>query len=217
MSTPVSRRPLRQDAERNRRRIVSAARDAFAEAGLDASMDEVARRAGVGIGTVYRRFPDKEALIDAVFEDALRNLVAIAREALDDADAWRGFRTYVERAMELNARNCGLHAVLGSREHGRERLDAARARMRPLVGKLVQRAQEQGALRPDFSPRDLPLLFAATGRVVELTREVDPDVWRRLLGLVLDGLRADAATPLPHPPLRPSQLALLGLRGRRSA
>ena len=218
MRAPVSGKPLRQDAERNRRRIVSAARDAFADEGLDASMEEVARRAGVGIGTVYRRFPDKEALIDAVFDEALRDVVAIAREALGDPDAWRGLCTYLERAMELNAKNYGLHAVLGSREHGRERLDAARARMRPLVGKLVERAQEQGTLRPDFSPRDLPLLFAATGRVVELTREADAELWRRFLALLLDGLRTEGATPLPHPPLRASQLALLGLhRGRRSS
>jgi len=215
MSTPVSDRPLRQDAERNRERIVAAARDAFAQGGLDVSMDEVARRAGVGIGTVYRRFPDKEALIDAVFEDALRELVAIARETLADPDAWRGFASYLERVMVLNAENRGLHAVMGSREHGRDRLDAVRARMRPLVGKLVERAQEEGTLRSDFSPLDLPLVFAAAGRIAELTGDVDPELWRRFLGVLLDGLRAGSATPLPHPPLRASQLARLGHRAAR--
>jgi len=218
VSIPVSDRPLRQDAERNRERIVVAAREAFADGGLDISMEEVARRAGVGIGTVYRRFPDKEALIDAVFEDTLRDLVAIVREALDDPDAWRGFCSYLERVMELNAKNRGLHAMLGSQEHGRDRIDAMRARMRPLTRKLIERAQEQGALRTDFSPRDLPLVFAAAGRIVELAKDADPDLWRRFLALLLDGLRAEGATPLPHPPLRPSQVARLGLhRSRRSA
>jgi len=180
-------------------------------------MEEVARRAGVGIGTVYRRFPDKEALIDAVFEDALRDLVAIVREALDEPDAWRGFCAYLERVMALNANNRALHAVLGSQEHGRGRLDAIRARMRPLTRKLIERAHEQGTLRADFSPGDLPLVFAAAGRVVELTQAADPDVWRRFLALLLDGLRAEGATPLPHPALRPSQISRLGLhRARRS-
>jgi len=137
MSIPVSDRPLRQDAERNRERIVFAARDAFADGGIDVTMDEVARRAGVGIGTVYRRFPDKEALIDAVFEERLRELGEIAREALDEPDAWRGFTTYLERAMALNAANRGLHAVIGSQEHGRDRLAALKARIRPLAARLV--------------------------------------------------------------------------------
>jgi len=218
MSTPVSDRPLRQDAERNRERIVAAARDAFAERGLDVPIEEVARRAGVGIGTVYRRFPDKEALIDAVFEDALRDLVAIVRAALDEPDAWRGFSRYLERIMELNAKNRGLHAVFESQQHGRERLDALRARLRPLTHKLVERAQQQGTLRPDFSPRDLPLVFAAAGRVVELTEDAGPDLWRRFLALLLDGLRAEGATPLPQPPLTRPQLARVGVhRPRRSA
>jgi AcrR family transcriptional regulator len=206
---------LRQDAERNRTRIVGAARDAFAERGLDVSMDEIARRASVGIGTVYRRFPDKEALIDAVFEETLGDLVAIARDALREPDAWRGFCLYLERVMALNAANRGLHAVLGSQEHGRDRIAAVRSRMRPLAGRLIARAQEQGTLRPDFSVHDLPLVFAAGGRVLELTRDADPEVWRRYLGLVLDGLRAEGATPLPCPPLRASQLAHLRLRKSR--
>jgi AcrR family transcriptional regulator len=217
MSTPVTDRPLRQDAERNRERIVFAARDAFAEGGIDVSVEEVARRAGVGIGTVYRRFPDKEALIDAVFEEALRELVAIAREALADPDAWRGFSRYLERMMELNASNRGLHAVLARHEHGRDRLAAVKARIRPLAAQLVAHAQAQGTLRPDFSPTDLPVVVASLGRVIELTKDADPEVWRRYLGLLLDGLRTGAATPLPHPPLRTAQLARLRPLGRRPA
>jgi AcrR family transcriptional regulator len=217
MSIPVSDRPLRQDAERNRERIISAARDAFAESGIDATMEEVARRAGVGIGTLYRRFPDKEALIDAVFEETLRELGEMAREALEEPDAWRGFTAYLECAMALNAANRGLHAVIGSQQHGRNRLAAVKARMRPLVGRLVSRAQEEGTLRPDFSPADLPLVFASVGRVIELTKDEDPELWRRYLGLLLDGLRAEGATPLPRPPLRPAQLNRLGAaRLRRS-
>jgi AcrR family transcriptional regulator len=191
MQTPVGEeRPLRRDAKENRERIVSAAREAFAEHGLDAPLEEVARRAGVGIGTLYRRFATKEDLIDAVFEDVLRDLAAIAREALELPDAWEGFRTYVEQVVELNAANRGLHTILGARQHGRARLDAVRRRMRPLVGKLIARAQAEGALRPDFHGQDLRMLFAATGRVIELT-EGEPQLRRRFVGFLLDGLRAD--------------------------
>src|SRR4029079_15919418 len=112
MNVPVTERPLRRDAELNRQRIVEAAREAFAEVGIDAPMEEVARRAGVGMGTVYRRFPAKEDLIDAVFEEALADVEAIATEALQVPDAWTGFRLYIERTMELNAANRGLKDVI---------------------------------------------------------------------------------------------------------
>ena len=191
MSAPVTQeRPLRSDAERNRTRIVAAARDVFAELGIDAPVEEIARRAEVGVGTLYRRFPAKEDLIDAVFEDTLADLAAIAREALEADDAWAGFRSYVERVVELNASNRGLHAILASHAHGRTRLEALRRRMRPLVGKLIARAQAEGTLRPDFKGQDLRMIFAASGRVIELTAD-EPQLRRRFLGFVLDGLRAD--------------------------
>jgi AcrR family transcriptional regulator len=219
MQVPLTDRPLRKDAERNRTRIVDSAREAFAEVGIDAPMEEVARRAGVGVGTVYRRFPTKEDLIDAVFEEALRDLVAIANEALREPDPWQGFRVYLERTMELNAANRGLKDILGSREHGRDRLNAVRDRLRPLLRRLIAGAQAQGSLRADFAPTDLQLIYMATGRVMEATKDVAPDAWRRLLGLVLDGLQASAATPLPRAPLSDGQLihARVGRAGKGAA
>jgi AcrR family transcriptional regulator len=206
MAIPVTDRPLRRDAERNLERVLVAAREAFAEHGMEASVEEVARRAGVGIGTVYRRFPTKADLVDAVFEASLADLSTIAREALELADPWDGFCTFLERTLELNAANRGLHAVLATNEHGRERIAAVRRKMRPLVGRVIARAQEQGTLRPDFRPQDLSLIFMSAGRVVEMTADVAPEMWRRLLGLLLDGLRSEAATPLPHPALSFQQL-----------
>lgn len=206
MAIPVTVRPLRRDAERNLERVLVAAREAFAEHGMDASVEEVARRAGVGIGTVYRRFPTKADLVDAVFEASIADLSTIAREALELADPWDGFCMFLERALELNAANRGLHAVLATNEHGRERIAAARRKMRPLVGRVIARAQEQGTLRPDFRPQDLSLIFMSAGRVVEMTADVAPEMWRRLLGLLIDGLRSEAATPLPHPALSFQQL-----------
>jgi AcrR family transcriptional regulator len=88
-------RPLRRDAERNRLRILETAQQVFADRGLDVSLDEIAQHADVGVGTVYRRFPTKEALVDAVFEHRLEQLVAIGREALADTDAWRGLVAFL--------------------------------------------------------------------------------------------------------------------------
>ena len=178
-------------------------------------MEEIARRAGVGMGTLYRRFPTKEDLVDAVLEDAFGELVSVAEEALDEPDAWVGFCTFLERALALHGADRGLKDLVASSKHGRGRADAMRARLRPLIQQLVERAQEQGALRPDFAPQDVPMIFWTAGRVIETTSAVAPDFWRRYLGLLLDGLRAEAATPLPHPPLTRSQLGRA--TGRKAA
>jgi AcrR family transcriptional regulator len=199
-------RPLRCDAERNRDRILVAARAAFAADGIDVSVEEIARLAGVGMGTLYRRFPTKDDLIDAVLEDALADICLAAESALDEDDAWTGFSGFLERVFELHVRNRGLKDVIARRMQSRGRVEAARARMRPLVARLIARAQEQGSLRSDFTPEDMPMLFWTGGRVAEMTSSVAPEFWRRHLGLLLDGLRADAATPLPHPPLTRAQL-----------
>ena len=204
--TPTAQRPLRRDAERNRDRIVEAARTAFASDGIDVSVEEVARRAGVGMGTLYRRFPTKGDLIDAVLEDAFSEICQAAEEALELEDGWAGFTTFLERVFQLHVRNRGIKDVVASGQHDRRRLEALRAQMRPLVAELIRRAQEQGALRADFVPEDMPILIWTGGRVAELTSAVSPELWRRYLGFVLDGLRSDAATPLTHPPLTKEQL-----------
>jgi AcrR family transcriptional regulator len=204
--TKTTKRPLRRDAQANRERIVSAARAAFAAEGVRVPVEEIARRAGVGMGTLYRHFPAKEDLIDAVLEDAFGGFVGAAEQALDAEDAWAGFRSFLERVFELHVENRGLKDMLATRSHGRARVDAMRTRMRPLVSRLVERAQEQGALRADFRAEDMPLLFCTGDRVIEMTATVAPEFWRRYLGLLLDGLRAEAATALPHPSLTRAQL-----------
>ena len=199
-------RPLRRDAQANRERIVAAARAVFAAQGIDATVEEIARRAGVGMGTLYRRFPTKEELVDAVLEDAFGQFVHVAEEALAEDDAWAGFTGFLERSLALYGADRGLRDLAASSEHGRARADALRARWRPLIRQLVERAQEQGSLRADFTPEDVPVVFWTAGRVIEATAQVAPDFWRRYLGLLLDGLRAGAATPLPHRALSRAQL-----------
>ncbi len=207
MTSPAfETRPLRRDAQANRDRIVAAAREVFAAGGIESTVEEIARRAGVGMGTLYRRFPTKEDLIDAVLEEAFGEFVSMAEESLAEPDAWTGFSSFLERALTLHGADRGLKDLVESSQHGLTRSDAKRATLRPLIRQLVERAQAQGTLRPDFTAEDVSSVFWAAGRVTEQTSAVAPDYWRRYLGLVLDGLRAGAATPLPGPPLTRAQL-----------
>jgi AcrR family transcriptional regulator len=199
-------RPLRRDAQANRDRIVAAARAVFAADGIEVPVEEIARCAAVGMGTLYRHFPAKEDLIDAVLEEAFAAFVGAAEEALAEQDAWAGFRGFFEQVFALHVENRGLKDMIATRAHGRARADAMRARMRPLLRRMIERAQEQGALRADFTAEDMPLVFWTGGRVIEATAAVAPEFWRRYLGLLLDGLRAESASPLPHPPLTRAQL-----------
>jgi AcrR family transcriptional regulator len=207
--------PLRRDARENRERILAAARECFAAEGVDVPVEEIAHRAGVGMGTLYRRFPTKDDLIDAVLAEALDAYTRTAQRFLAEDDPWAGFCGFLERALELHAENLALKDVLASGDHGAEGVEMARERLRPIVARLISRAQEAGALRADFSPRDMPIVFWTAGRVIEATAGVAPELWRRYLALLLDGLRADCATPLPHRALTAPQLARLRAGRRR--
>ena len=214
MPTPETTAPtLRRDARENRNRILAAARAAFAAEGVDVPVETIADRAGVGMGTLYRRFPTKHDLVQAVIEESLDAFVVAAEEGLAEDDPWTGFTGFVERVLELHVENRALREVLAGTEHGHAR-DAVRRRVRPLVRRLIERAHADGSLRPDFAPEDMPLVFMTAGRVLEAGRGVAPDLWRRYLGLLLDGLRAGGATPLPRGPLTQAQMNRL-LEGER--
>jgi AcrR family transcriptional regulator len=202
----TSARPLRRDAERNRQRILTAAGELFAERGLAVTLDDIARHAGVGVGTVYRRYPDKELLIDALFEERLKALCEAAEAALGVEEPWDGLVLFFERGGELQARDRGLKEIIADHAHGGECLIRARDRLRVLVTELFDRARAAGVIRPDAEALDTPMIFMMLGPLMERAHDVDPDLWRRYLGLVLDGLRPESATPLPRPALRPDQL-----------
>jgi len=196
-----STRPLRADAERNRARILAAAAEVFADRGLDVSLDEIAAHAGVGVGTVYRRFPDKDALIDALFEEKIDRAVELADRALEIEDPWEAFTTFMRGMCRMQAGDRGFKDALLIPGPGRKRVAAARERIAPRAMKLLARAQEAGGLRGDVAYEDISVLLWTTGRVVDATRDIAPEFWRRYLALTVDGLRAGAASPLPRPPL----------------
>ena len=209
-------RPLRVDAERNRQRIVDAAKSLFAERGVDVSVEDIAAAAGVGIGTFYRRFPDREALIEAVFAAKLERATASARAALEIEDPWQAFRTFVMTVARMHARDRGLKDVLLSSDRGRERVAAFRTTIQPLVAQLVDGAKAVGMLREDVTLFDIAMIYQAVGAIAEFTRDVSPDSFERTLTLLVDGLvQHQTTTPLPAPPPDIEQLVAIMSRHRR--
>jgi AcrR family transcriptional regulator len=178
---------LRADAERNRVALLAAAREVFSEHGLDASLDEIARRAGVGNATLYRRFPTRQDLIAAVFADRKATQVEMAERALRQADPWAGFIQYVTALCELQATNRGLAELLITVNFdGDERLTQLRATSQRRAREVIGRAQDAGRLRADFVLDDLLRLLMANAGILQ--RSPDPDGWRRHLSLLLEGL-----------------------------
>jgi AcrR family transcriptional regulator len=189
--------PLRADAERNRQRLLTAAKELFAHRGVDVTLDEIARHAGVGTGTAYRRFPNKDALIEALMADRIGEIGAIAEECLLDPDPWRAFAGFFERGLALMAADRGLKEVIFSPGRGRERVAHARRAIAPVVAKLVKRAVDAGVVRSDIATSDVPIINFMLTTVVELSRDVEPELYKRYLAIVLDGLRVKDGDPLP--------------------
>ena len=190
--------PLRADAERNRQRLLASAKELFATRGLNVTLDDIARHAGVGTGTAYRRFPNKDALIEALMVERLDELGAIAQECLDEPDPWRGIAGFFDRALALMVADRGLKDVLFSPGRGRERVAHARGALAPIVEQLVQRAVAAGAVRDELSTSDVPVINFMLHTVVDLSRDVEPELYKRYLAIILDGLRArEDLDPLP--------------------
>jgi AcrR family transcriptional regulator len=201
-------RPLRRDAERNRQRILKAASEVFNERGLEVSLDEIARHAGVGVGTVYRRFRTKEELVEALFVDRIDSIASIAEEALRATDPWSGLVSFMEQMAEMMAGDLGLRQMLMFATYGQDRVAYARQRNAPLVHRLVERAQAAGQLRTDLRQTDIPFIVFMLGEATQLADSACPGIWRRYLTLILDGLRPgrEGVTPLPVAALLPEEM-----------
>ena len=201
-------RPLRRDAERNRQRILRAAGEVFTQRGLDATLDDVARQAGVGVGTVYRRFPDKESLVAELFQERINEMVAVAEEACAAPDPWQALLSFLEYAAACMAGDLGLRQLMMFATYGKDKVAYAREQMRPVVSKLVERAQATGALRRDFSATDVPIIAFMLASVAEYVGPVQSGLWRRYLTLVVDGMlpSRDGTSELPVPALTPKEM-----------
>jgi AcrR family transcriptional regulator len=182
---------LRADAERNRERILAAAQEVFAEWGLNAALEKVARRAGVGIATLYRRFPTRANLIAASFERKMAEYAAAARHALDYPDPWAGFCWLVNKICAMQAADAGLRDLLTMRFPTSSSAGELQKRALDDLEQLIRRAQNQGDLRSDFVSSDLPMLLVANAGVVTATRDNAPDTWRRFTAYMLDAFRVD--------------------------
>ena len=181
--------PTRADAIRNRERVVAAATAVFAERGVEASVPEVAARAGVGKATVYRSFPTKEHLIAAVAIERLADLERGARARLEAPDAWAAFAELLDEAAEKQCRDRTLLEALAAGVAS-DLLADARASMWLAVGRLMERAKAQGRMRADVTPAELRVLWAGAARVLAADGVDDPAEWRRYAALVLSALRA---------------------------
>src|SRR5829696_4730773 len=204
-------RPLRADAERNRRRILDAARDVFARHGLEAGVDEVARCAGVGVGTLYRRFPTKDHLLLAVVQDNTERVVAEVEAAAALDDPWDAFAAAARVLAASTARNRALHQVFQETWPLIPAASECRDRTLGALAPILARAQGAGAVREDLVVADIPSLCAVAARLPAWRLDAEPDLWTRYLAVVLDGTRPAAARELPHTPPRevsPSREAL---------
>jgi AcrR family transcriptional regulator len=180
-------KPLRADARRNRERILKAARAVFGEQGNDAQIDDVAKRAKVGVGTVYRHFPTKEALLEALLRERFSEIAQFAKEALRHEDAWDGFCELIWRAAERNAADRGFCDAVAGTDCSEMVMQSGLAHM---TNDLMNRAQAQGRLRLDATQGDIPILMSATASVMRMHPS---DAWRRHVTIMLDGLRAPAS------------------------
>ncbi|PSL05443.1 TetR family transcriptional regulator [Haloactinopolyspora alba] len=213
-----SPRSLRADAARNRARIVDAAWQVFTAQGPDAPMEDVARVAGVGVATVYRRFGSRAELVACAFERTVAAYGELVDDALADPDPWSGFRHFIEQICATQADDRGFAHVLSMTFPRQGRIEAERARAYDGMVELITRAKSAGRLRDDFAPEDIGMLLMANAGVVAATRDAAPDTWRRFVAYMLQAFTAegDAAPALPPPPTSREMYRAL-VRAQRNA
>lgn len=209
-------RELRADARRNRELLLTAAAEAFAEQGLDVGVAEIARRAGVGTATLFRRFPTKEDLVLAVVEQRIEEVVTTFESGLDDPDPWRGLVEPMTAVTAMQSVDRGFFEAVGEHLHNSPAFAPLRDRVQAAAARLVVRAQDAGVLRRDLAPADVLLLLKAAAQAADLAGDAVPELHRRYLGIIFDGLRPGAATPLPCPAPTFDQLDAAISRRRRA-
>jgi AcrR family transcriptional regulator len=185
----------RADARRNRKRILAAAREQFSEHGLDVRVERIARAAGVGVGTVYRHFPNKEDMLEALVDERFAYFAEVAREALEDPDPWNGFRTLMRESARVTAEDRAVSEAL-DQFSGLCHCAAENTGLDELTAELIERAKESGSMRADFSVDDISSVMCGLGRATAPRADGPPPMdWERYLEIVLAGLRARPDEP----------------------
>jgi AcrR family transcriptional regulator len=187
---PTAQAPQRADARRNRERVLAAAREQFSENGIDVHMEQIARGAGVGVGTVYRHFPAKEDLLQALADERFARFAEIARAGLEEPDPWQGFCNLMRESARTVAEDRGLSEAMDQLS-GLCVVSAEKAGLFELVGELIERAKDSGAMRGDFSAEDVPSMMRGLARATAPQANGPPAMtWDRYLEIMLAGLSA---------------------------
>jgi AcrR family transcriptional regulator len=200
------RKPLRRDARESRDKLIAAAQREFASRGVDASLEKIAREAGVSIGTLYRHFPTRLDLLMAAFKPRVEEFLEGAKKALAIDDPWEGFVSYLENLFSVQAGDRGFNDFLSRRFTDNADTERIHDDMCRQIEVVLSRAQEAGAARPDITQADIINLIWSNGRITSATSATAPNAWRRHLYLMLDAYRAERAHPIPEPPMTDAQL-----------
>jgi AcrR family transcriptional regulator len=208
---PATENRQRKDVVRNRQRILDAAKELFADQGLGVTMHAIADHAGVGIGTIYRHFPEKRELIDLLFEEQLEWMAEIAHEALADPDPWHAVVWYHEQTLELQSQDRGLKELLLGMPDAPARAVMLRKKLHPLAAQIIERARAAGVVRTDCVTQDFGVVVLMLGAVIDAAGDISPKLWRRYLTIALQGLRPASPPPEPLgvPPVSPRQMESL--------
>jgi AcrR family transcriptional regulator len=200
-------RPLRKDAQRNRDLLVAAARRLYSTRGLDVPLEDVAKEAGVSIGTLYNRFPTRGGLVEAALADKLATAIELGEAASAMTDPWEGFTSFLQHWCEIQSTDRGFNELCARALPDTPEIDRLKARGHQLALTIIDNARKSGQLRADFEEGDLAFVLWSTTTIINATAATAPDAWRRHLAFLLDGLRAGAAHPLPRKALDPAEVA----------
>jgi AcrR family transcriptional regulator len=198
--------PRRRDALERHDKLIAAAQREFAAHGVDASLEKIARDAGVAIGTLYRHFPTRLDLLIAAFEPRLEEFLDGAKQAMDMKDPWQGFVYYLENLFRIQAGDRGFNDFLSRRFPGNADTERIHDQMCQQIEDVLTRAQAAGKVRRDIVLADIVNLIWANGRIIDATSVTAPNAWRRYLYLMLDAYRAQRAHSIPEPPMTYEQL-----------
>jgi AcrR family transcriptional regulator len=181
-------RPQRRDAARNRQLLIASAREVFARRGIEASLDDVARHAGVGVGTAYRHFANKYELLTAIMTQSIEEFITAIESTLDIDDPWAALVAFFEAGLTVQTRDRGLREVLFG-VHDAQTMTQVQDRLMGPIDTLLRRAKKAGVVRKDLHTSDIGMIVPMICAIADIAGDTHPELWRRYLELCLDGLK----------------------------